>query len=99
MTDLKQLAEDSFKSSFRRYPNSSSDDVIQKIYSEIHELEDACLDEDIDRCHLSPHCPELTAVEEELADVLLACLVFAKCENIDVEKALRIKNEFNKTRP
>jgi len=38
------------------------------------------------------------AVEEELADVILACLTFAKCENIDIERALIIKNEFNKTR-
>ena len=98
MTDLTQLAEDSFTSVFRRYPNSSSDDGIQKIYEEVHELEDAFLKEGSDRHHLSPHCPELTAVEEELADVILSCLVFARCENIDIEKALRIKNEFNKTR-
>jgi NTP pyrophosphatase (non-canonical NTP hydrolase) len=99
MTDLKQLAEDSFASTLMRNPNGSDYDNIQKMYEEVHELETAYLIEDEDNPSISEHCPELTAVEEELADVVLACLVFAKCENIDVEKALRIKNEFNKTRP
>lgn len=100
MINLKQLTEDSFSSAFRRFPNSTSDDVIQKIYEELSELEDAIVSNInggmIDQ---SSHCPELTAVEEELADVILACLVFANLENIDIDKALRIKNEFNKTRP
>lgn len=93
MTDLTKLAEDSYTSAFRRFPNSDSGNVIQKIHEEIHELEDAYLNEG-----LSVHCPELTEKEEEFADIIFACLVFAKCENIDIEKALRVKNEFNKTR-
>jgi len=99
MTDLNQLAEDSFASAFRRLPNFTTDKQIQKIYEEVHELEDAFLEEGLGLHHAPLHCPELTATEEEIADVILACLVFAKCENIDIEKALRIKNEFNKTRP
>ena len=99
MTDLNQLAEDSFASAFRRFPNLSSIGLIRKMYEEINELDQA-FTEDLMCCpRASEHCPELTAVEEELADVILACLVFAKCENIDVDGALRIKNEFNKTRP
>lgn len=98
MTDLEKFAEDSFASAFRRFPNSSSDDVIQKMYEELHELEDAFLEEGADRHHLSAHCPALTAVEEEWSDVFFALLVFAKCESIDIDKALNIKNEFNKTR-
>jgi NTP pyrophosphatase (non-canonical NTP hydrolase) len=99
MTDLNQLAEDSFASAFRRNPNGSDYENIQKIYVEVHELESAYLNEDEDNTSTSEHCPELTATEEELADVIFACLVFAKCENIDVEKALMVKNKFNKTRP
>jgi NTP pyrophosphatase (non-canonical NTP hydrolase) len=98
MTNLKQLAEDSFNSAFRRFPNSSSDDVIQKIYEEVHELEDAYLEEADGGKLVSNHCPELSDKEEEVADVILSCLMFAKLENIDIEKALKIKNEFNKTR-
>ena len=93
MIDLNQLKEECFKSAFRRFPNSSSADVIKKMYEEVFELEDAYISNDI-----SVHCSELMAVEEELADVILACLTFAKCENIDIERALIIKNEFNKTR-
>ena len=93
MIDLNQLKEECFKSAFRRFPNSISADVIEKMYEEVFELEDAYISNDI-----SVHCSELMAVEEELADVILACLTFAKCENIDIERALIIKNEFNKTR-
>jgi len=94
MTDLNQLAEDSFESALRRNPKFNSDSARLKIYEEVEEFECATFNKDAD----SPHCPELTAVEEELADVILSCLVFSKCENIDIEKALRIKNEFNKRR-
>jgi len=94
MIDLNQLKEECFKSAFRRFPNSSSNDVIQKIFEEAQELEDASLNNFWKSCH----CSELMAVEEELADVILDCLTFAKCENIDIERALIIKNEFNKTR-
>ena len=93
MTDLNKLAEDSYNSAFRRNPNQYSWRAIEKIYEELHELEDAVLNE-----KESTHCPELTATEEEVADIIFACLVFTKCENIDIEKALRIKNEFNKIR-
>ena len=104
MINLKQLQEDSFASSVRRSTILNSDRQIQQMYKEMHELEDAYLETDVDEFNLpwapyvAPNCPELTAVEEEWADVLFALLVFAKLENIDIEKALRIKNEFNKTR-
>lgn len=98
MTDLKQLQEDSCASAFRRFPNTASNGVAQKIFEECEELQAAFLAEWNCNHYLSPHCPSLTAVEEEWADVLFALLVFAKLENIDIEKALRIKNEFNKVR-
>ena len=99
MIDLNQLTEDSFSSAFRRFPDFTPDKQIQKIYEEVHELEDGFLAEGTDRYYISIHCQELTAVEEEVADVIISCLVFAKCKNIDIEKALKVKNEFNITRP
>jgi NTP pyrophosphatase (non-canonical NTP hydrolase) len=98
--DIKQIQEDSYASAFRRFPKSTPGEVIQKMYEELHELEDAYLEECKDpyRKHASPHCPELTSIEEEVADFLMAGLVFAKLEAVDIEKCLRIKNEFNKTR-
>lgn len=97
-TDLKQLQEDSFASAMRRYPEISPEGAIKKMYEEMEELDDAWQDEADGGRHLSPHCPELTAKAEEWADVLFALLVFAKLENIDIDKCLRIKNEFNKVR-
>jgi NTP pyrophosphatase (non-canonical NTP hydrolase) len=93
MTDLKQLTEDSFASAMRRNPNPRLFSVLQKIHEEFCELEDVYLS-----VRMSAHCPELLAVEEELADIIFSCLVFARCENIDIEKALKVKNEFNITR-
>ena len=98
MTNLTQLTEDSYASAFRRFPNLTSDDLIQKIYEEVHELEDAYCMESAGGKLASTHCPELTDKEEEVADIIFACLAFARCENIDIQKALRVKNEFNKTR-
>ena len=95
---IKQLTEDSFASAIRRLPDLTSFQQIQKIYEEINELKDAYIVDAHIGHYVSIHCRKLTAVEEELADVILSCLVFAKCENIDIEKALKIKNEFNKTR-
>jgi len=47
MIDLNQLKEECFKSAFRRFPNSSSADVIEKMYEEVFELEDAYISNDI----------------------------------------------------
>lgn len=99
LTDLKQLQEDSFASAMRRFPNSTCQDVLDKLKEEVLELQESIVTENESSTKIqSPHCPELTTVEEEWADVLFALLVFAKLENIDIDKALRIKNEFNKTR-
>jgi len=98
MTDLKQLAEDSFKSTLRRIGIFTKEYQLCKIIEEIKELESAVSDSEFNKSYLSRHCKELTRTAEELADVILACLVFAERENIDIEKALRIKNEFNKIR-
>jgi len=97
MTDLKQLSSDAFNSALRRLPyinvSFNPGNQIQKIFEEVEELEDAYLNGGA-----SAHCPELTSKEEEVADVIISCLVFAKIENIDIDKALRVKNEYNKTR-
>jgi NTP pyrophosphatase (non-canonical NTP hydrolase) len=94
MINLNQLTEDSYNSASRRNPNLNYEEQLRQIFLEECELADAYISEP----KMSEHCPELMDIEEELADIILACLVFARGENIDIEKALRIKNEFNKTR-
>ncbi len=41
----------------------------------------------------------LTCAEEELADICIRLLDTSKSLNIDIGRAVRIKNEYNKTRP
>ena len=94
MTDINQLTEDSYNSALRRNPNLNYEEQLRQIFLEECELADAYIGEP----KMSEHCPELTAIEEEVADIIFSCLVLVKIENIDIEKALRIKNEFNKTR-
>ena len=43
--------------------------------------------------------PELTCAEEEIADILIRCLDTAASMNVDVERAVRGKLLFNRTRP
>lgn len=47
----------------------------------------------------SDHCPELTGVEEELADVIIRIMDWAEGKNLDVAGAILTKMEFNKNRP
>ena len=46
----------------------------------------------------SKHLPEYTEAQEELTDVLICCLTELHRRGVDVEKILRDKIEFNKTR-
>lgn len=46
-----------------------------------------------------PGCREITKLEEELADVIIRVLDFAAYKDCTLGDALRIKHEYNKTRP
>jgi NTP pyrophosphatase (non-canonical NTP hydrolase) len=41
----------------------------------------------------------LTCAEEECADLVIKALCIAKALNVDIAKAVRVKNAYNKTRP
>jgi NTP pyrophosphatase (non-canonical NTP hydrolase) len=43
--------------------------------------------------------PELTCLEEELADILIRCLDTARENNIDMAKAVLAKDTYNQSRP
>ena len=65
--------------------------------------EDKCVDYDGDCCFKSSEAgcvkakPEGTAVE--LADCIIRILDYCGHEKIDIEEIIKIKHEFNKTRP
>jgi NTP pyrophosphatase (non-canonical NTP hydrolase) len=47
----------------------------------------------------SEHIPKYSAVEEELADVIIRIMHYAYRKNLRIASAVIAKNEFNKTRP
>lgn len=47
----------------------------------------------------SDHIPEVSQVEEELADVIIRIMDIAFIKKLNIPKALFLKMEFNKTRP
>jgi len=47
----------------------------------------------------SEHIPEFSAVEEEMADVLIRIGDYCGANNLRLEEAVKAKMEFNKTRP
>lgn len=50
-----------------------------------------------DRCDKGEKCP-LTCAEEELADIIIRAMDTAKRLRINIENAITIKHEYNKTR-
>ena len=47
----------------------------------------------------SEHIPAYSAVEEELADVVIRCMDWAAAKGYRLAEAILTKHEFNKTRP
>lgn len=47
----------------------------------------------------SDHVPEISGVEEELADVVIRVMDYAGARGFDIGKAIELKMEFNGTRP
>ena len=47
----------------------------------------------------SEHIPDYSAVEEELADVVIRCMDWAAAKGYRLADAITAKHEFNKTRP
>lgn len=45
------------------------------------------------------HCPELTAEEAEMADIAIRLGDMAATREIDLERAIRIKMAYNRSRP
>lgn len=67
-------------------------DTFFGIFSELKEFREASETEK------SEHLPEYTQAQEELADVLICCLTELHRRGVDVERIIKEKIEFNKTR-
>lgn len=85
---MNQLIEENYASIVRRgliTHKTTADDFIDKIKEELEELIEA-------------HNFNMKNEAEELADVILVCLNYAKHFNIDIEKKLKQKIQTNKNR-
>ena len=69
-------------------------EICALIHSEVSELL-----EGLRKPGPSDHVPELTLVEEELADIAIRLFDCSGGWGIDLENAIKLKHEYNKSRP
>ena len=80
-------------------------DFVSNIHSEVSELWESyrrnTLNDPCDKAYPMKELgfTPLTCVEEELADILIRTLDMAHTLNIDIGNAVKVKSEYNKTRP
>jgi NTP pyrophosphatase (non-canonical NTP hydrolase) len=92
---INKLAEQAFNNAIIRGKTSKDtthDDTFFGILEELREFRVAS------EFGKSKHLPEYTEAQEELADVLICCLTELHKRGTDVEKIIKDKVEFNKTR-
>ena len=92
---INKLAEQAFNNAIIRGKTSKDtthDDTFFGIFEELREFRVAS------EFGKSKHLPEYTEAQEELADVLIRCLSELHRRGVDVEKIIKDKVEFNKTR-
>ena len=92
---INKLAEQAFNNAIIRGKTNkdlSHNDTFFGILEELREFRVAS------EFGKSKHLPEYTEAQEELADVLISCLTELHRRGVDVEKIIKDKVEFNKTR-
>lgn len=95
MIEINQLAQTAFNTAIIRGKTAKDInhlDTFFGIFSELKEFRDAS---EIEK---SEHLQEYTQAQEELADVLICCLTELHRRGVDVERIIKEKIEFNKTR-
>jgi len=98
--DLYQVASDKgFHSGEPKLP-----DFLMNLHAEISELWEAHRESKLNSpCNkaegmIKTSGEALTCLEEELADILIRTLDTSKSFGVDIDRAVRIKTEYNKTR-
>lgn len=95
VTRINDLAKQAHETAVRRGKTSEDAlhlDTFFGILSELKEFREA------GEMEKSEHLPEYTQAQEELADVLICCLTELHRRGVDVERIIKEKIEFNKTR-
>lgn len=92
---INQLAQTAYETAIIRGKTSEDAlhlDTFFGILSELKEFREAS------EIEPSEHLPEYTQAQEELTDVLICCLTELHRRGVDVERIIKEKIEFNKTR-
>lgn len=95
MENINQLAQTAFNNAIIRgktQKDLSHNDSFWGILEELKEFREAS------EVEPSEHLPEYTQAQEELTDVLICCLTELHHRGVDVERIIKEKIEFNKTR-
>ncbi len=92
---INDLARQSYNNAIARGKTGKDllhDDIFFGIFEELKEFKQAS------EVKKSEHLPQYTQAQEELADILICCLTELHSRGTDVERIIKEKVEFNKTR-
>lgn len=95
MSEINKLAQTAFNTAIIRGKTNkdlSHNDTFFGILEELREFRVAS------EFGKSKHLPEYTEAQEELTDVLICCFTELHRRGVDVERIIKEKIEFNKTR-
>ena len=95
VTRINDLAKQAHETAVRRGKTSEDASHLDTFFGILSELKEFREASEIDP---SEHFPEYTQAQEELTDVLICCLTELHRRGVDVERIIKEKIEFNKTR-
>ena len=92
---INQLAQTAFDTAIIRGKTSKDTTHDETFFGILEELREFRVASEFGK---SKHLSEYTEAQEELADVLICCLTELHRRGVDVERIIKEKIEFNKTR-
>ena len=95
VTKINELAKQAHETAVKRGKTSEDASHLDTFFGILSELKEFREASEIDP---SEHLPEYTQAQEELTDVLICCLTELHRRGVDVERIVKEKVEFNKTR-
>jgi NTP pyrophosphatase (non-canonical NTP hydrolase) len=92
---INQLAQTAFDTAIIRGKTARDMNHLDTFFGILSELKEFREASEVKK---SEHLPEYTEAQEELTDVLICCLTELHRRGVDVERIIKEKIEFNKTR-
>lgn len=95
IASISDLARQAFNNAIIRGKTEKDAGHLDTFFSILEELREFREASEVEK---SEHLPEYTQAQEELTDVLICCLTELHRRGVDVERIIKDKIEFNKTR-